>query len=491
MKSFSCMIRASFLVGLCGLLIGCTWSNPTKKFIKNVQNFTMDGLVTEPEYNILKTGLPLGGCIIEGKQINDEASLISFLHYKGITESAVALKLAAQVELNKLAIYLETSASMAGYSHSGNPSFTAPIIAIPNAVASDVTIETNFISGAKKAGKTTTVIQALPKDEFERNLANGKIAKAESSPLDAIISVIIDSTNVNTVSCLITDGIISGTNEEIIKDREFAIKNLPLLEQRIRTAMSKASGKDLEVLIYRMETSFAGTYYDYRNTKHTLNVDNRPYFMMFFGYESILKDVEQKIERESDFIYVDKFATWKTDNYKTIESGNIYKVPTCQAQYVLNVAQRVMTFKKTPEVPVDFDLRLNLTGLPENYVSEEALRSGLELYHVINGIEVAVPEFIQGVSTINATLNEYNVRVQIDPTFFNTFAKSCTLQLRRKASLDAWWDAKSSELDSDMGTYPNNNTFALNKMMRGILNGFAIHDEDLKDAINVSIKLEK
>jgi hypothetical protein len=42
-----------------------------------------------------------------------------------------------------------------------------------------------------------------------------------------------------------------------------------------------------------------------------------------------------------------------------------------------------------------------------------------------------------------------------------------------------------------MGTYPNNNTFALNKMMRGILNGFAIHDDDLKDAINVSIKLEK
>lgn len=486
MKALSNLCRITCVLFVCSTLFSC---NPSKKFHNNLLNFMADKVVTDPELTSLKNTLPLGGCIIDGVQINNEESLIDYLHSKGITESAAALKLAAPIELRSLTIYLETSASMSGYSHSGNPAFTAPIIAIPNAVPANVTIGTNHIFGDKKT--KMPIIKTLSKAVFESNLANGKIAKAESSPLDAIISLIVDSTDTQNASCLITDGIISGTNEEIIQDREFAIKNMPLLEQRVREAINKSANKDLDILMYRLETAFDGTYYDYRNSRHTLKVDNRPYFMMFFGHKSHLQNIETGLEDEAEFKYTDKFATWQVDGYQTVDHGIIYKVPTCMAQYVLNVGKRILTFDNNPKVPVDFKVRFNLTNLPEYYKNEFTLQNGLELFYVVNDIEVKVNQFIQNVSTYNATLNEYEAALQIDPAFFNEFSKNRVLYLRHKAELSNWWETKSADMDINMNTDPNNNTFALNKMMRGILNGYSIKDDKMKDAICISIQLEK
>lgn len=488
MKTFN--VCRTFCVACiaCILLSGC-FKNPTQIFLKNLKSFTNDKVVTDVEYDILKKSMPIGGCMVNGVQIVDESSLVAYLHNQGITESAKALTPEVPVDLYSMAIYLDISASMSGYSHSGNPSFTAPIIALPNAVNADVAITTNYI--AREKGGTNASVKVLAKEEFERNLANGKVSKAESSPLDAIMSLIIDSTDINTVSCLITDGIISGTNEEIARDREFALKNMPLLEQRIREATAAASNKDLDMLVYRMETSFDGIYYDYRNTKHTIKIEDRPYFLIFIGHKSLLKGVSEALEMEADFIPTDKFATWEVSNYQTVDHGVIYKIPSCQAQYVLNIGKRALVFDKTPNVPVDFKVRLNLADLPKNYQSGASLLNNLELYYEVNGIEVEVNRFIQSITTYNATLHEFEVALQVDPAFFNEFSKERVIYLRHKASLENWWEDKSSESDIEMGKYPDAKTFALNKMMRGVLNGYGIRGDKMKDAICISIELKK
>ena len=202
---------------LSGGVLFCSCGGNSSAFITNLRNFSADKEITEVEYASLKGFLQRTpkGFDVGGTHISTEADLVSYLHSQGITSSAKALAVMPDVTFDSLQVYLENSASMKGYSNAGNPNFTAPVIALFNVGDPDTQIVTGYV-GASASGEAA--LSPVERSKFESNLANGRIATAVSSPIDRIISLAVDSTSPSSVSCIITDGILSGSNSEIHPD---------------------------------------------------------------------------------------------------------------------------------------------------------------------------------------------------------------------------------------------------------------------------------
>lgn len=224
------------VVAAVGLFVvfGNSCSSPEGLFMENFNAFKSQGL-SQMEYDNLKKivesepgfTLELNG---ETFVMNSEDALKSYILKSGVP--CVCVVPEKEVSFDKMAIYLENSASMAGYSNAGNPMFTAPILALFNACEANTEIETAYVG--EQYGELK--LKSIPRATFESELTNGKIAITEGSPLDQIMTMMIDSVADNSVVGLVTDGIVSGSNSEIVKsaNREFTIKNLPLIEQRLQ-----------------------------------------------------------------------------------------------------------------------------------------------------------------------------------------------------------------------------------------------------------------
>ncbi|MBR5491959.1 MAG: hypothetical protein IKV77_02370 [Alistipes sp.] len=394
------------------------------------------------------------------------------------------------VSFDKMAIYLENSASMAGYSNAGNPMFTAPILALFNACEPSTTIETAYVGEQYSELK----LKSIPRETFERELTNGGIAVTEGSPLDKIMTMMIDSVADNSVVGLVTDGIVSGSNREIVSsaNREFTIRNLPLIEQRIRGSIKNAAAKDISTLIYRLESSYAGTYYDYKNGRHNVNNVVRPYFIVLFGNSSNLKKMEVALESESKFNPTNKFASYDVVSYNTITNGYLTLAPATNVKVVVTPDLREVDFKgKIPAVPVNFRLQVDLNGIPAHYRDSEVLRASLDVYYVVGNTEVSKSEFVQDVTPIEGQPNKYQITLQMDNNFIQMLPnEGLKLYVRLKGRVNRWDAPMSSDEDTQFGLLPDSKTFALTTLMDGICNGYAFN-KGVKDVLNVKLTINK
>lgn len=183
---------------------------------------------------------------------------------------------------------------MTGYTGSGNPSFTAPIIALFNGIDKNTEVVTGYVHDK---GNDQCEYQIVETGDFQKDLANGKIQTATSSPIDQILGLIAENANDSTVTALITDGIVSGTNQEILSTlpaRDWTIKNIPLIEQRVRTAASLMKEKDQDFILMRFETEFKGDYYNYKNLRENFKTNIvRPYFIILIGRRNHLAEMSE------------------------------------------------------------------------------------------------------------------------------------------------------------------------------------------------------
>ena len=475
------VISGGVLLSRCG--------SDNSAFVTNLRNFSADKEITEAEYTSLKGFLQRTreGFDVAGKHIASEGDLISYLHSQGITSSAKALLVLPDVSFDTFNVYLENSASMKGYSNAGNPNFTAPVIALFNTGDPETRIVTGY-AGASDSGEAA--LFPVTRSRFESNLANGDIAVSVSSPLDKIISLAIDSTSQSTVSCIITDGILSGSNSEIVKDREFTIRNLPLLEQRIRDAVKKAHIKGLSMMIYRLETEFTGTYFDYRNTRHSLSDEERPYYMIFFGHQTNLSKVRSRLAAERSFDPENVLVSYEMGAFTPMTKALLLKMPGT-ADVTVIPAKSTVRIKGNPVVPVDFKVRLAMQSLPSYYNDEDILESFLRFYYIDESYsaEVDRTDFIQDIDEADAALRTYDVIFQMGNDFISSFSGSREFHLVLPGFADPWYLKYSTEDDTDMDKDDLEETFALKYLIGGILKGLEISLPEY--AIDVPVTLLK
>lgn len=483
---------AAFIAVVLSVVFVTSCKNTAKIFEDNFRAFSGDGL-SQMEYDNLKSFVEAnpGFQVIMGGEtfiMASEDVLKAYILKSGVSCSCVAPE--KEVSFNKMEIYLENSASMAGYSNAGNPMFTAPILALFNACESNTEIATAYVG--EQSGELK--LKSIPRATFESELTNGKIAITEGSPLDQIMTMMIDSVADNSVIGLVTDGIVSGSNREIVQsaNREFTAKNLPLIEQRIRSSITKAAAKDVSMLIYRLQSSYSGTYYDYKNGRHKVANVVRPYYIILFGNTTNLKKMEAALATEGKFTPTHKFASYDVNSYNTIKKGFLSLAPGTTADVVVIPNTATIDFKEeVPSVPVNFRLRVALNGVPAHLLDEQVLQNSLEVFYVDSNTEVMKPEFLQGVKKDDTKVNVYHITLQMDNNFVQMLpSDGIKLYVRLKGSVDRWDAPLSSNEDTQFGLLPDSHTFALTTLMDGICNGYAFN-KGVKDVMKIELTINK
>lgn len=470
--------RYSLILLLSFLIIGCS-NNSQKDFNQALEIAVRNDDVKEAQWKNLLEKLDearMNGTTLTQK-VSTKEELINYIweNYPNINGSAKDL-IRKVVKIDTLKIYLENSHSMTGYfPKGGNLSFTAPIIDMYNLGQENTAVKTYYVG-----------TNAVPVDpiEFRKQLSDGKVAIAESSPLADIFGKIIDDLDESQVSCLITDAIMSGSNADIAKNKEYNFIHRPELRQTIREVFQKAKRKDVSVLVYRFESSFNGVYYDYRNTRSNITVPRRPYFIFVLGSLDNLNIIAENAKKELEFKPTHQMLIGQSLNTVTSFKFKSAKGP----EYIPNQNRQTITYKSQPTKVAELHLRVDLSGLPAYMRNVKYLNENLNLSTIDHSTKKPVNcnEYIDSVEEVNANTGEYIINLFLPKDYLALIPNTLTVTL--KSEPNVWYKDLALEKD-DADNFDENKTFALDYMIEGMLMG--LDEMQLPNAIDFSIKIER
>lgn len=479
------------IVSLLPAIVSCSsWEDEFKKKINMAMS---DRNVTEAEFKVLSDELKLHpeGISLNGNAVKTETELAQYISSFGITGTAPALDI-KEVSFDKLTIMYENSASMAGYSNSGSDrSFSESIIALWNAVDEGTEIETGY---AHDDSKGNFVFEPCPEENFQSALTSGKIHTATSSPIDQILLNIASDADDTKVTALITDAIMSGTNSEIAgsKGRMWTYNNMPLLEQRVREAMQLAKNNGKAFSVYRLETSFNGTYYDFKNGKHQIKEEERPYFIMLFGPEKHLLFMDGKLAQDSKFEAENHLSSYGISQVPTVDGGFLSDSANTRGVKIDPVKMEVQ-FKGTVNFPVILDLDIVLpAGTPETLADEDFLKNNAKLVSLdsASGSEIDRTDMIKSVKEVDGKINAFIFSITVGQKFANEINGQGELRFTVPVSYETlygWYKDESVDYDIETG-WDEEKTFALENLLSSFFKGYGT-DENAANLIDMRIIL--
>lgn len=189
-------------------------------------------------------------------------------------------------------IYIENSGSMDGYVN-GNTEFKDAI--------DHVLVMLNTTYGSPEISFVNSQIlpTGLSKDitQFSRQLSPSSLHVGDtgSSNINNIFNMILNKTDDNTVSVLVSDCVysINGNDAGGLLAHE---KNLT---QGAFMGAIKKRNNDLATIVLQCSSNFDGYYYD-MNDKPILYHGRRPFYMIFVGKTAYIKDLYAKIELDRE-----------------------------------------------------------------------------------------------------------------------------------------------------------------------------------------------
>lgn len=469
-----------------------------KKFEGKLNLSMNDGIVTEQEYLILKNELtqhPEGASVF-GRIIRTEDDLVSFFRERGISGTAAALNV-TEAPFRKFYIMLENSASMEGYSKSShNRDFSTPVISLWNAVGNDTQVETGYAHHDKNSKCEFEQVSA---DKFQADLTNGKTKTSTSSPIDQIIGYAVNLTDDTSVAAIITDGIMSGTNDEILSslpNRMWTYNNMPVLEQRVREAMLMACQKGLAFSVYQFETSFKGTYYNFKNLKQSMNEVERPFYIILLGAEKHVRNMDLALQKDKKFDYEHHLSSYEIGDIPTIKTGVFSVVPmpgVNLGDFNQSPAKMEITFKKELTLPVSLSLKVTMPYSVSNELADEDyLKDNVRVISIdpLTKHDVDLTWIVQRVEADSNSPGMFNFIMEAVPDFVNIISGVRVLRLTVPVSYEhlySWYVEDS--IDSDVGSnWDTDKTFALSNMMDSFFNGYDIQP---KNFIDITLQLKK
>lgn len=198
-------------------------------------------------------------------------------------------------EPNNGTIVFDISHSTRGYLDSNSPEFRGVVAKMSNIL----NVQEEFLLGDSA--------QSINADKFIETLNSGKFAWSKGSDFISMVEFMTKRVRSgNDIVCLISDGIMSGTNEQIRQDPEYNIRNREVLKTTLESKL-KVLDTAYSALIVRYTSPFKGTYYCYNNKNIYLNC-NRPYYAVIIGKWNKVKWLEQhlikgKIDGKTDSFY--------------------------------------------------------------------------------------------------------------------------------------------------------------------------------------------
>ena len=409
------------------------------------------------------------------QNVTNKEELILYIweNYPNINGSVAEL-VRKITRIDRINIYLENSSSMSGYfPQGGNMKFSAPVIDLFNLGGETTEIKT-FLVGEKFVPIETR--------RFRSDLSDGKIANGRESPLADIFSTIIEGCNEHEVSFLITDGIMSGSNTDIARNREYNFVHKADLRQQIREVFQQAKKKNLSLVIFRFESPFKGRYYDYKNGIRNLDVSVRPYYIFAFGEMNALNIIMDNSKKELDFKPTHTMVAGQKNQTVTQ-----YRIKTGRApEYIPNQNTGILTFRKVTK-DADFSILVNLTNVPDFMKDINQIKKNIQLTTIDHRSKqtIAVNDYIEGIEITNSATNEYQFNFYLPKEFLLT--KPNTLNMLLKMESDSRYRRFASDRD-DGDNFENDKTFAFDYLVEGILLGLDQMNED--EIINITLNIK-
>lgn len=197
-----------------------------------------------------------------------------------------------QPTLSTVKVYVENSGSMDGYVN-GNTEFKTDLFNLLKLLGGDISgeIEKHFINDS--------IIKVRISDSQFSNgmsvtLFQQMGGKRETSDIAELMAKVIKSNKPGEVSIFVSDCVFDPQSDPDIEKR---------LSQQKTTIQSAIKNKlksddEFSVVVYKLMSSFTGTYFNKVKPHTFLNNEQRPYYMWFFGDACQLTRVRELLNKD-------------------------------------------------------------------------------------------------------------------------------------------------------------------------------------------------
>lgn len=385
-------------------------------------------------------------------------------------------------KINNVHIYLDNSASMAGYFQNDAQYKT---------IVSDVAAKINenikppdiwFI--ADQASEYPFSVQ-----QFTSDIATTRIANRKSSELHKIISEIAAKTGPNDVSLLVSDCILSFPDEDVKNNPEINRNEAPnALKENIFTTFSELKKHGFATSVFAFESRFYGTYYDYQNVKTVLKGSPRPFYIWVIANKDLLSKFDANLEdmltikpaRSLYFGLVEQPVTSCIIVPQLQRSGEWAKDGSGIGSIVMEKGQALK-----------FSAVVNLEKLPRYAQDIHYLQDNLKL--VTNGCTASFQVLSKAQADRSRLKNEKQIMAfenNTDVIVFNVTdmpLPQASIYMSLPLHYDAWYLDWSTMNDKNIMSQPDK-TFALQYLISGVEDAY---ENKNKNYIDFSITLNK
>lgn len=365
-------------------------------------------------------------------------------------------------------VWLDASYSMRGYIDTNeDPKFRAIIAALCN------------VRGNKGVALFGTKLGIVEKfDSIKVKLDRKNINWSQESNLKSMIETAIKKTEEGGLIFLLTDGIMSGTDEQIKKKPSYNITKRGELTNELKGLLQDKTNIAINISQYYMK--FRGIYYCYDNSHSGINVLNereRPLYVIALGSKN---DVEEYMN-----IYFNESEELKTDRTITFGDKNIpYNLSmNLNPKMFTKEKSSENTYKMTKETRMgDYDIVFNvsISILPKFMQENTYIASHGHL--VYRGINKNSSEYK------NVPSDKYSLSVENGAakyTVNKTFVSQNSFQFRLDYANPSW--IKQSSTDDDKKNYSDRTTFNFEYFVKGlsVLNPTTAINNVSKTTINI------
>lgn len=401
-----------------------------------------------------------------GKTVYDKFSS------KDVVTAATALVTPVQPDGNDVnaLIVLDCSSSMKGYANAYPNNYIdvlSDLLSLyPN---TDALINDTTVKGRDLIDKIRNhEIEYTQQSLIDQDLADlaEKVQEA-LNPKDSTASKNKTTANgaVKPLYFYITDGIMSGSDEQIKNDqkRQYNLIHAQDLKNQVRNAFE---GKDsVGVSVYQFKSRFKGEYWAYDNEHRVIDSD-RYFYVIAVGPRPALADLKQKVDskqKDPTFCFRTS-AQWHAIDDNIISSDlNVGPAGTIN-QVGVNCTYSPKTLNASNNGMIDFSLNANVLS---NYYLENVKDIAKSAEVEVNG--KLQKDIVRWDSVANA------FKFQIPIGLLSGKGDNVKFSIPRQSNLK--WIEKSAinpktgDADKYMFSAPDPRTFLLRELMDGLLEG--------------------
>lgn len=230
----------------------------------------------------------LGGCSSDKKNISEDIKSDLVNDSLPIVRDEKIEKDITIVRPNKALLLLDISTSMKGYIDAAkDPRFSGIISSF---LYLPTKIDVRLFDTKEQPSLST--------ENFLNKLNARAITWSSESNLKSMLATMVQhvKTKSDDVCFLLTDGIMSGSNEQVRNspDRAYSVRYRTVMSNGIKELFSD-SNFEMSALIIRYKSKFKGTYYCYTNDKITITEKERPFYVIAIGEWQYIKYIEGEI----------------------------------------------------------------------------------------------------------------------------------------------------------------------------------------------------